>query len=99
MMMAFLPLAIASRTSIHVISSNQIVFGVGMGFLASEQFHSLPGLRAPPRPPRPAGGSGRCTRGQLPPPMSCTALAAPACDGFCAEAVAAATATAQHART
>src|SRR5215510_6472787 len=94
MMIVILPALSASRTSIHVISSSQIVFGVAIGFGVSEQLYSFPAL---PRPrPRPAL-SARGTRGHVPPPMLWTPLGAPACDGFCAAAVDSAKNAAQQA--
>src|SRR5215510_3695262 len=83
MMIVILPALSASRTSIHVISSSQIVFGVAIGFGVSEQLYSFPAL---PRPrPRPAL-SARGTRGHVPPPKLRTPLGAPDCEGFCAAA-------------
>src|SRR5262245_32154497 len=82
MMIVVLPALSASRTSIHVISSSQIVFGVAIGFFVSEQLYSFPGLARP----RPAL-SVRGTRGHVPAPRLCTPPGAPACDGFCAAAV------------
>src|SRR5262245_28434522 len=48
MMIVVLPAAIASRTSIHVISSNQTVFGVGIGFFVSAQLYVFCAQRPPP---------------------------------------------------
>src|SRR5437870_637541 len=43
------PAAIASRTSIHVISSSQTVFGGGNGFRASTQLYAFAVQSPPPR--------------------------------------------------
>src|SRR5688572_347899 len=51
------PALMASRTSIHVISSIQIVFGAGSGFGASAQLY---GLSRQSPPPRERGSGGRC---------------------------------------
>src|SRR5437773_5190202 len=49
MMTVVLPALIASRTSIHVISSSQTVFGVGIGFGVSAQLYGLDAQLPPPR--------------------------------------------------
>src|SRR5262249_24969265 len=92
MMIVVLPALSASRTSIHVISSSQIVFGVAIGFFVSEQLYSFPAFPRP-RPPL----SVRVTRGHVPPPKLCTPPGDPACDGFCAAAVDSAKNAAQQA--
>src|SRR5439155_6598840 len=57
MMMVVLPALIASRTSIHVMSSIHTVFGAGSGLGVSMQLY---GLSRQSRPLRDRGSGARC---------------------------------------
>src|SRR5881275_1005992 len=61
MITVVLPAFNASRTSIHVISSSQTVFGVGMGFAVSRQLYGFAAQRPPPRSR--VGSAGGCAGG------------------------------------